>query len=365
MNTPELDFLKRHPNYAFHAISGFYPLTGEQLRKYRNVLFWDEICENEEIEWSVGLVQTFLKYLKDKKGKLNSTLHYNNKLPWSIELIKHFETLWYWDVLGEKAEIQNNELVQRVFKKQLQPVNAWIASNDLKTSPESDKFLKKKYEAKPWLLYTTRQQIERDSKIDWNSLSSSVHFKWTHDFIRDYQDKLDWRTLSCNSSIQWTDEMIFEFQDKIFWGGLEVTVDKLGKKQTCIEPGLTVLSGKCWTQDQIAIYRDKIDWHTLSICERSSQWDSNHLTAFEKYIDIGALSANRKAWVNCFGKLIDSDIDSILGNKELQAKVDFSEKIIEMDEIERSHVEIPKCLTYEYFLKNNWRPKAKDKELES
>lgn len=128
MNSPELDFLKNHPSYAFHAISGFYPLNGELLRKYKDVLCWDEICENEEINWSTELIQTFLKYLSDEKGKLNAILHYNNKLPWSVEFIRQFETLWYWDILGEKCEIQNNTLIQRAFEKHLKPVNAWLSS---------------------------------------------------------------------------------------------------------------------------------------------------------------------------------------------------------------------------------------------
>lgn len=94
MNTPELDFLRKYPSYAFHAISDYFPLNGDLLRKYIDVLFWGYVCGNEEIYLSVDLVQTFLKYLKDKKGKLNAIFHYNNKLPWWTEFIRQPDTVW-------------------------------------------------------------------------------------------------------------------------------------------------------------------------------------------------------------------------------------------------------------------------------
>ena len=351
MNKPELDFLKSHPTYAFRTISGFYPLTGEMLRKYRNVLFWDCICENESIDWSSGLILAFLKYFKEDNKKINSLLHFNPKLPWSVEFIKQFETLWYWDILGEKAEIKNSAEIQQSFKKYLEPVNAWIASNDLRAKThDSDKFWKKRYQAEPWLLYTTRHQIESDKKIDWVSLSSSDHLKWTHDFIRDYQDKLNWQALSCNTSIHWTNEMIFEFQDKIFWGGLEVTFNKQGKEKTFIDPGFTIFSNKCWTPDEIELFHDKIDWYTLSINENSCQWSYNLLTTHEKFIDFDALGGNRQAWVDCFGKLTDEEVESILANKEMQSKVEYPKEPEYEDEEEASHSRIPFCMTFEYFL---------------
>ena len=262
MNTSALDFLKRHPNYAFRTISGFYPLNGELLRKFRNVLFWDHICENEEMDWSSGRIQTFLKYFKDKKGKLNSILHYNTRVSWSVEFIKRFEPLWYWDILGEKAEIQNNGLIQDAFKKQLEPVNTWIASIHERFS---------------------------DSRKETPNLDNSY----------------------------------------------------------LIQP-------QQWTLEEIEMQKDKIDWYEISIDGRLCDWNLEFLLSYEKYIDFDALIGNQKAWVECFGKLSDSEIEDILGSKEVQAKVDYSGEIIEMDEIERSHFEIPKCLTYEYFVKNKW-----------
>lgn len=254
----ELDFLKRYPNYAFRAISGFYPLSGEQLKKYRHVLFWRDIYENEEIDWSVGLIQTFLKYLKDEKGKLNSILHYNNKLPWSVELIKQFESLWYWDILGKKSQIQHSELIQKIFEQHLKPVNAWITSIN-------SRFADSRKEA--------------------------------------------------------------------------LTFDKV----VSIKPVQ-------WTREEIEKHKDKLDWFELSIDGNQYNWNFEFLIAFEKHIDFGALTGNREAWVNCFGKLNDADIEALLGDKELQAKVDYSEKIIKMDDIERSHFKIPECLTFEYFI---------------
>jgi len=260
MNTAELDFLRKHPSYAFHAISGFYPLNGELLRKYREVIFWDDASENEEIDWSDGLIQTFLKYLKDEKGKLNSILHYNNKLPWSVEFIRQFETLWYWDILGEKDEIKNNSIIQLSFQKYLEPVNAWIAS-------------------------LKRPTIDSKTVVDFSGTKSSTEVK-------------------------------------------------------------------ALSFAEIEMQKDNINWYSFSLDGRTCNWDFELLKALEKYVDFDALCANRKAWVTCFGKLSEDEIDSILGDSKVQTQVVYSVPQIERSVIEKSHYEIPKCLTFEYFINN-------------
>lgn len=261
MNTPELDFLRKHPSYAFHAISGFYPLNGELLRKYRDVLFWDDVCENKEIEWSIGLVQTFLKYLKDKKGKLNSIFHYNNRLPWSVEFIKQFETLWYWDILGEIEEIQNNALIQREFQKHLKPVNEWIASLKVRSSNTS--------------AYSTKG--------------------------------------------------VDEFKKEL----------------------------KYWTDEEMELQKSKMDWHELSVGGAITNWNFGLFIKYENYLDFDALICNRNAWVNGFGKLDDSDIEVILADKKLNAELVRSFPKIHLSSVENSHIQIPYCMTYEYFVANS------------
>lgn len=264
MNTPELEFLKKHPTYAFHVISGFYPLKGELLRKYRNALFWNDVCENEEIDWSVGLVQTFLEYLKDKRGKLNSILHYNSKLPWSVEFIRHFETLWYWDILGEKSEIQNNSAIQTSFQKYLEPVNAWIES--------------------------LKRPIANSVSV--NSFLGNNH-----------------------------------------------------------SPQIKALSFT-----EIEIQKNIIDWYSFSVDERTCNWDFEILETFEKYIDFDALCANRKAWATCFGKLTEEEIDSILSDREVQGQVVYFVTQSDISYIEKSYIEIPRCMTFEYFLERYQTP---------
>jgi hypothetical protein len=268
MNTLELEFLKRHPSYAFHAISGFYPLSGEQLRKYRDVLFWEDVYENEEIEWSIGLVQTFLKYLKDEKGKLNSILHYNNKLPWSVEFIKQFETLWYWDILGERDEIQNNPLIQKVFEKHLEPVNAWIASLRKRFSKTNDSSIKEE---------------------------STYNFELKH-----------------------------------------------------------------WKIEEIEQQKNTMDWHELSIGGSLYNWNFAFLNSYDSHIDFDALIGNKKAWIDCFGVLSCTDIEFILRDKEIQSKAVYKEPELKMSDVEKSHFEIPECLTYRFFLKNNWNLRKRE-----
>ena len=265
MDKLEVKVLKRHPTYAFHAISGFYPLSGEQLRKYRDLLFWDDVCENEEIDWSIGLVQTFLTYLKDGRGKLNSILHSNKKIPWSVEFIKSFNTLWYWDILGERTEIQNCPEIQDAFKKQLEPVNAWLVA--------------------------LREHFPISHKMDIDSRN-----------IREAE-------------------------------------------------------AKQWSSDRVGMQKGRIDWSALSTDERLCDWNFEFLQAFERNINFDFLIVNRKAWVNCFGKLSEDDIDSILYDKTIQTRVAYVIPQAEMSDIDKSHYEIPECVTFEYFLKQNGRIK--------
>ena len=96
--------------------------------------------------------------------------------------------------------------------------------------------------------------------------------------------------------------------------------------------------------------KNSIDWITFSVDERTCNWDFQFLNAFEKFIDFSQLCGNRKAWVNSFGKLTENEIDSILGDREVQGQVVYFVPKIAMSDIEKSHFEIPECLRFEYFL---------------
>lgn len=189
MNTPELDFLKRHPTYAFSAISLFYSLSAELLRKYRHVLLWDNVCENQQINWSTGLVQTFLTHLKDKNGKLNAILHYNPKLPWSIDLIKQFEPLWYWDVLGEQEVVKKSAPIQQAFKNQLEPVNAWLANQPAVTISERPRVVKAN---------------TLNEKVNAHYLWAGVYpIAWSLDYLLKHEATIDYEYLGINQAA-WT-----------------------------------------------------------------------------------------------------------------------------------------------------------------
>jgi hypothetical protein len=74
----------------------------------------------------------------------------------------------------------------------------------------------------------------------------------------------------------------------------------------------------------------------------------------EKFIDFRQLCGNRRAWVNCFGKLTEEEIELILGDREAHEKVVYIVPEIVMSDIEKSHYEIPECITFEYFLQNSY-----------
>jgi hypothetical protein len=257
----ELAFLKRHPTYAVRAISIFYPLSAEQLRKFRHLLLWDHVCENEEINWSTGLIQTFLQHLKDDQGRLHSFLLYNRGITFSVELIRQFESLWHWDILGEQDRVRRDPVIQRTFEKQFKPVNAWIAYMEGRSSSSKSNFKE--------ITEEERAQIKR----------------WTSEELEACSDAQQWSEISAGSG--------------------------------------------------------HVDW-SISLLER-----------FEKVIDFSSLYMNWSAWTACFGKLSNDNVDRLLSDKELLSRVELPRWDKPEDPAETSHYTIPKCMTYEYFLKQN------------
>jgi hypothetical protein len=201
MNEREINFLRRHPTYTFLAICLWYPLDGEQLRKYRKVLYWDYICENEAIDWSTGLIRTFLPQLIGDDGKLSEILHYNNQLPWSVDFIKHFEKYWHWNLLGEIEKIRNDSIIQEAFCKYLKPVNAWL--NHLHELDKNQQTANWGNKANDTLTEYTLKEIElRKNELDWSTLSAGVEFSdWNMDLLLKFENYLEDDMLSLNKAV--------------------------------------------------------------------------------------------------------------------------------------------------------------------
>ena len=127
---------------------------------------------------------------------------------------------------------------------------------------------------------------------------------------------------------------------------------QLGPKSSNDATNQEISDTRLWVPDEIEKNIDSMDWVLLSIDENSFHWNFELLKTYEKYVDFGSLSVNRQAWIECFGKLTDDDIESFLTDKEVQAQLVSYSILDDMSEVEKSHFNLPESMTFEYFLKS-------------
>jgi len=54
-----ISFFYRHPEYFWHGVSAYYPLSEEDLVRYGDVLQWQFVSQNESIHWTIPMVERF------------------------------------------------------------------------------------------------------------------------------------------------------------------------------------------------------------------------------------------------------------------------------------------------------------------
>jgi hypothetical protein len=64
-------FLISKPNYFLGILSTYYPLSQYQLKTYKNLLDWNKISANENINWSNEILVEFDEFIKWNKLTIN------------------------------------------------------------------------------------------------------------------------------------------------------------------------------------------------------------------------------------------------------------------------------------------------------
>src|SRR5258706_11322429 len=109
MNSEKISFLKRHPLYTLSCVSEHYRLNKEMLEKYQNVLNWELVGQNENIKWSISLIDGFFPNLTSQRAKFSTAFCWNSKLPWSVDFIKRYLLYWDWEGLAENEVVKNHK----------------------------------------------------------------------------------------------------------------------------------------------------------------------------------------------------------------------------------------------------------------
>ena len=75
-----ISFLIKHPNYFIGLLSSYYPLSLFQLNLYKDLLDWYKISANENINWSLDILNEFHDTINWASLTTNSGAFVNKKL---------------------------------------------------------------------------------------------------------------------------------------------------------------------------------------------------------------------------------------------------------------------------------------------
>ncbi len=256
-------------------LAKYYPFRYDEMFFLVNLLDWKILSENQNIKWSIKLIEKY----SDKWNWIN--LSSNESLPWSIELLDKFEKKFYLGSLEANTNLfLSLELIERYLDYwDWQDWESFSGDERLSWSNEIIERYKdywcweilSRNESLSW----SKELIERlENKLDFTRLGAIENLSWTIELIEQYEKKWDWYYLSINKSIPWSIKLIESFADKWYWHCLSEN-DSLDLSIELIER-----------------FEDKWDWEKLS-CNESSNWSNELIERFEDKWNWIKLNANK------------------------------------------------------------------------
>lgn len=233
-----ISFFLNHPEYFINTISEIYPLSKSQLAKYKNILDWNKVSGNLNIEWSGEILNSFSESLDWKSITTNSAAFKN------LTLLEEF---------SDRIDWKGSD---KVFGHS-------IAFN----------------EGLPWDI----PFIEKfESKIDISKLSSNTKVKWSEELFIKYLGKWDLVELSGNESFPWTLELFDKYLDEsfLFYFATYNNVQ---------------LISNVYFIDK---YKDSLKWNCICSHSNLPWFRMNLLNRWEKYIDWWGIAQNHFLFLN-------------------------------------------------------------------
>ena len=119
--------LEKHLEWqAWMTISRKRPLTATHLERYEQQLIWDEVSQNNQIEWTTEMALQW-------KDKLNWNLfsRFAHGQAFTAEGIETLAPLWDWKALTTNPNVRmTNELVRKFMTKWDWSAMAWRSWED-------------------------------------------------------------------------------------------------------------------------------------------------------------------------------------------------------------------------------------------
>lgn len=296
--------------------------TKDLLLKYEDLINWDNISSNENVDWNIDLIYFF----RDKWHWGN--LSRNRALPWNDILIEKFKDKWVWRLLSMNHSINWDLKMIKQHEEKLEFGMLGLSDNfNVKWSLEllhtyynrwnwhclSDKNL-------PWSIDLINLC---EDKWDYYEIHRNEHIIWSEDFIsKKNNHSWQWDKISWNEKIEWSETFIDKFKDKFFWPHL-ISNKKIKWNLRLIDKykmyfkdsrfsWWTILSERediCWSNELIEKYSDDLDWCILSR-NNSFPWSVFLIEKKINMVDFRNLSKNEALpWSEKFINLYENRWD--------------------------------------------------------
>lgn len=166
-----------NPKFVLEIICLKYSWTIEQLSHFKDLLLWDKVSLNQNVNWSEQIIECFCDRLDFGYWGLPR----NNAIVFTTRLIEQFKDKWDWMTLTDNPNIPwSFELIDQ-YKDE------WA-----------------------WESYEFGGNL---------GLSSNPYLPWCEELIDKYIDKWFWGELSSNPSLPWSLGLIRKYEDRWVWDG--------------------------------------------------------------------------------------------------------------------------------------------------
>ena len=344
-------FFIKHPTYFLGLLSSHYPLSLYQLKLYKDLLDWNKISGNKNINWSVAILNEFHDTINWGLLTTNSGAFVDKKL------LEIFEAKIDWfgdDNLCGDSIVANDGIYwdKETIEKYEDKIN--IEKLSISTNVDWSESLLDKYRDK-WDL----TELAENESIPWTLslfekyLDESYFFYFgvqtnktlvSFELVEKYSHLMDWHYISLNPSLPWIEKNLLNYwNDKIVWTGIACNRfffanDKnffqkhYDKWLPIKEKAFGYFSGNKafpWSKHMIETFKFDLDWSLLCSNEGIA-WNADLIDSFSKHIIWGG-------WKPCelldeTGNVISSvggrqnDGLGLIGNKSVQWSIDFLQK---------------------------------------
>lgn len=348
-----MQFFRDYPELFIECICRHYPLNGDQIQKYSDLLEPSYLGQNITLDWSEELIRC-LSIFEDEQYW--TYLSFNEALPWSSDLIEIFEEKWNWRLLsGNRSLPWSIDLIEKYINKwdfrefyynnSSLPWSAellekfkkywnWDKLSRFKCLPWTVELISEFEEDWNWAYLSTNKNINwkvdfyqlddlfgdaaewirysddigqpkkivargHYGRLDWVGLSENPALPWSADLIEKHANRWSWEELSSNPMLPWSIEFIKKYEDKLNWNKLSEN-PMLPWSVVLIETyedmwtwrNLSRNSALPWSIELIKKYEDRWDWLEISNL-KCTLWNYYFLNFYINRLDWKSLSSNR------------------------------------------------------------------------